>query len=489
MRHILALLALAGFAVAADPPAVTVDWSRTIARSQTELTIQVCPEPPLRRGYPIHDQLWKALRDMKSNVARIQFWHPYPRLGVAELEPPHDGVTSWDFSLIDPIVLDFVAASEGRPVMLNLSTLPQWMYRTPESVPYPKDPDEITWKYTQSTELRDPSLKEIVDYYHRVASWYVKGGFTDEAGKWHESGHHLKIAWWEVLNEVEQEHDISPAQYNAIYDAVVEDLHKLDPEMKFSGLALATPATGAEYIHTFLNPKDHKPGMPLDMFSYHFYAAGDVDESAEMQQRTFFHKADQFMATVHYVESIHRRLSPQTKTFINELGSFSPETLGTNQPIPASYWTLSGSMFAYLYPQLVREGIDLIGAAELIDYPGQFAGATLVDWVTGQPNARYRVLKLLRDNFGPGDTLVQTGLPSPFVAAQAFVTPKGERKLLIVNKRDHEVTLTLPVATSAQSQMDYVDPTTGSQPPGSTVLTGNSITLRSQAVAVITLKP
>ncbi|MGD0578641.1 MAG: glycosyl hydrolase family 39, partial [Bryobacteraceae bacterium] len=260
MRLTLAVLLFAGIAAAADPPAITVDWSRTVAKSRTELSIQVCPEPPLRRGYPIHDQLWKALREMKSNGARIQFWHPYPRLGVAELEPPRDGATAWDFSLIDPIVLDFVAASEGRPVMFNFSTLPQWMFRTPQPVPYPKDPDEITWKYTQASELRDPSLKEIVDYYHRLASWYIKGGFSDEAGKWHESGHHLKVAWWEVLNEIEQEHEISPAQYNAIYDAVVEDLRKLDPEMKFSGLALAGPGSGAEYIHTFLDPKKHKPG-------------------------------------------------------------------------------------------------------------------------------------------------------------------------------------------------------------------------------------
>jgi hypothetical protein len=489
MRHSLALLLVfTGFAVAADPLPVTVDWSRTVAQSHTELTIQVCPEPPLRRGYPIHDQLWKALREMKSNVARIQFWHPYPRLGVAELEPPHDGVTSWDFSLIDPIVLDFVAASEGRPVMLNLSTPPQWMYRTPQPVPYPKDPDEITWKYMQGTELRDPALKEIVDYYHRVASWYIKGGFTDEAGKWHESGHHLKIAWWEVLNEVEQEHDVTPTQYNAIYDAVVADLHKLDPEMKFSGMALAQPALTAEYIHTFLDPRLHKPGTPLDMFAYHFYAAADSDESDETQQRTFFHKADQFMATVRYIESIHRRLAPKTKTFINELGSFSPETLGANQPIPASYWTLSGSMFAYLYPQLVREGIDLIGAAELIDYPGQFAGATLVDWVTGKPNARYWVVKLLRDNFGPGDALVQTSNPSQSFSAQAFVTPKGERKLLLVNKRDHEVTLTLAIPSDANSKMEYVDQTTGYGPPAPLALTGSLVTLRSQAVAVITLK-
>ena len=488
MRLTFVLLFFAGLAAAADPPAVTVDWSRTVARSRTELTIQVCPEPPLRRGHPIHDQLWKALREMSSNGARIQFWHPYPRLGVAELEPPRDGATSWDFSLIDPIVLDFAAASEGRPVMLNFSTLPQWMFRTAQPVVYPKDPDEITWKYTQGTELRDPSLKEIVEYYHRLASWYSKGGFTDEGGKWHESGHHLKIAWWEVLNEIEQEHDISPAQYNAIYDAVADDLRKLDPEMKFSGLALAGPGSAAEYIHTFLDPKKHKPGIPLDMFSYHFYAQSDPDESEEMQQRTFFHKADQFMIAVRYIESIHRRLSPGTKTYINELGSFSPEALGT-RPIPASYWTLSGSMFAYLYPQLVREGIDLIGAAELIDYPGQFAGATLVDWVTGKPNARYWVVKLLRDNFGPGDTLVETGHPPQMVSAQAFVTPKGERKILLVNKRDHEVSLDLPVSADARTKMDFVDPTTGFEPPGSTVLTGNRVTLRAQAVAVITLKP
>ncbi len=489
MRQFVALFLLTGFVVAAEQPGITVDWDKTIARSHTELTIQVCPEPPLRRGYPIHDQLWKALRDMQSNVARIQFWHPYPRLGVAELEPPHDGVTSWDFSLIDPLVLDFVAAAEGRPVMLNLSTPPQWMYRTPLPIPYPRDPDEITWKYLQSTELRDPSLKEIVDYYHRVASWYLKGGFTDELGKWHASGHHLKIAWWEVLNEVEQEHDVTPEQYNAVYDAVVEDLHKLDPGLKFSGLALATPALGAEYIQTFLNPGKHKPGIPLDMFSYHFYAAGDFDETPEMQQRTFFHMADKFMATVHYVESIHRHLSPQTRSFINELGSFSPETSGANQPIPASYWTLSGSMFAYLYPQLVREGVDLIGAAELIDYPGQFAGATLVDWVTGRPNARYWVVKLLRDNFGPGDALVQTGSPSQAVSAQAFVTAKGEKKLLLVNKRDREIALALPLSANSRSRLDYVDPTTGFEPPRSTVLTGNLVTLRPQGVAVVTLQP
>jgi hypothetical protein len=41
----------------------------------------------------------------------------------------------------------------------------------------------------------------------------------------------------------------------------------------------------------------------------------------------------------------------------------------------------------------------------------------MVDWNTGQPNARYWVLKLLRDNFGPGDKLVETSVGAPHIYA------------------------------------------------------------------------
>jgi hypothetical protein len=32
----------------------------------------------------------------------------------------------------------------------------------------------------------------------------------------------------------------------------------------------------------------------------------------------------------------------------------------------------------------------------------------MVDWTNGKPNARYWVLKLVKNNFGPGDTLLGT---------------------------------------------------------------------------------
>ena len=69
--------------------------------------------PPLQRGTPVHDNAFKALDDLVADYVRYVPWLPYPKLGVAELEPPKDGKTSWDFTLIDPMTIDFLEAHEG----------------------------------------------------------------------------------------------------------------------------------------------------------------------------------------------------------------------------------------------------------------------------------------------------------------------------------------------------------------------------------------
>lgn len=106
----------------------------------------------------------------------------------------------------------------------------------------------------------------------------------------------------------------------------------------------------------------------------------------------------------------------------------------------------------------------------LIDYPGQFAATSLLNWDTGQPNARYRVLNLLRDNFNPGDKLVETHLESAPVLAQASVTSRGERKILLVNKRDRQIEVSVP--GSGGGAAEVVDVTTGSSPRGHHQLDG-----------------
>src|SRR6185295_5686525 len=104
--------ALVATAQAQDqPPKVTVDWGKVVGVSKTTPTLQVVVNPPLRRGTPVHDGAFQALKDLQADYVRYVPWLPYPRLGVAELEPPKDGKTSWDFSLIDPMTIDFLEAT------------------------------------------------------------------------------------------------------------------------------------------------------------------------------------------------------------------------------------------------------------------------------------------------------------------------------------------------------------------------------------------
>ncbi len=155
------------------------------------------------------------------------------------------------------------------------------------------------------------------------------------------------------------------------------------------------------------------------------------------------------------------------------------------QPIPASYWNLTCAMYAYLFGEMTRIGIDVAGESQLVGYPTQFPSVSMVDWTNGKPNARFWAFKLLKDNFGPGDTLVETKLESPYVYALGVVKPDGKRRLLLVNKRDREAALA--VAGAAGGRIDFVDATTKFDPPGSQKLEGDVVALRGLAVAVLTL--
>jgi hypothetical protein len=195
---------------------ITVSWDHIERVSQTSATLQVVVNPPLRPGSAIKDRAYQEVKQLGADYVRYVPWLPYPKLGVAELEPPANGKTSWDFSLIDPMTKDFLNATQGHSVILNFSTIPAWLFKTGKPVIYPKDPNQVDWRYTQGTELRDPSGKELGDYYARLVSWYVKGGFTDEFGKRHESGYHFSIPYWEVLNEVDFEHSMTAEQYTQL---------------------------------------------------------------------------------------------------------------------------------------------------------------------------------------------------------------------------------------------------------------------------------
>lgn len=473
---------------------IDINWDKTVIVSRSTPTLQVVTNPMLNPGSPIHDGAFAALKMLGADYVRFVPWLPYPKIAVAELRPPTADHTSWDFTYIDPVTKDFLAATAGHSTIINFSTIPAWMFKTDNPVTYPEDPSQVFWNYTQGTELRDPSGKEVGDYYARLVSWFTKGGFTDENGKRHESGYHYKFPYWEVLNEVDFEHQTTPEQYTERYDAIVSAIHKVSPDTKFIGLALAAPSANPKYFEYFLNPKNHRPGIPLDYVSFHFYATPAIDEGPDGWQHAFFNQADGFLGVTRYILAIRDRLSPETKIDTDELGVILPTdgleiraSKALPDHIPHRYWNAAAALYAYLFAELSKMGVDVIGESQLVGYPSQFPSVSMVDYNNGKPNARCWVLKMLIENFHPGDRLVKTTPPSddeevqPYV--QGFVAAQG-RRILVVNRSNKEETTTVPSGFE-HAQFATVDEATGDDPPRTGTLTGPQLTMAPFAVTVL----
>lgn len=468
-------------------PAVSVDWTKTVTVSRATPTLQVVVNPQLLRGAKLHDGSFAALKLLGADYVRYVPWLPYPKQAVAELEPPTKERTSWDFQYIDPTLDDFMQATAGHSVMLNFSTMPAWLWKTDKPVTYPSDPNQVFWGYTQGTEIVDPTYKQAADYYARLLSWYTKGGLTDENGKWHASGHHYKIAYWEVLNEIDFEHHWTPEGYTKFFDAVVEAMRKVQPDLKFVAIAAAAPRDDGAMWEYFLNPKNHKPGANVDFISYHFYATPPRGEPFAAMQYTFFDQADGFLTGTKFIEQIKQRMMPATKTDLNELGVILPTDNDSNNgkgsvAEPEGYWNLASALYAYLYVKSAQMGIDVVGESQLVGYPTQYPSVSMMNYNTAQPNPRFWTLKLLHDNFGPGDKLVATTSAGSDMTVQAFDTSRG-KKILVLNKR--AVPQTLKLGGDTAKAITYVAPSTGDNPPVTKTISGNEIALEPFEVAVI----
>ncbi|MGC8548841.1 MAG: GH39 family glycosyl hydrolase [Acidobacteriaceae bacterium] len=480
--------------VSSQQPEIKVEWQHKLRVSRSTPTLQVVVNPMLSPGAPLHDGAFDALKKLGANYVRYVPWLPYPKMAVAELKPPTADHTYWDFSHIDPITTDFLEATRGHSTVMNFSTIPEWMFKTAKPVEYPANPDQVAWHYEQGTELRDPSCKELGEYYARLVSWYTKGGFRDEHGKWHHSGYHYQFPYWEVLNEVDFEHDTTPQLYTREYDAIVSAIHRVSPKTKFMGLALANPSGGARYFEYFLNHKNHRPGIPIDYISFHFYATHLQGEGPKEWPHTMMDEASRFLDTTQYILALRNVLSPKTKIDTDELGVILPPGgVGPNAgdaahpAIPKIYWNAAASLYGYLFVQLSRMGVDVIGESQLVGYPSQYPSVSMIDYTNGKPNARYWVLKMLVDNFHPGDVMELTDQPAVGhghpVLAQGYDTPQG-RKILVVNMSDESHVVEAPVSF-VDARFETVDEATGDDAPRTGTLDGRELTLAPFAVTVL----
>ena len=149
--------AVGALSAAEQPVKIEVHWDKVIRVSKTKPTLLLGASPTLARNAPLHDRILKTVGDLGAEDVRYAGGgYVFPHFGVAELDPPTATKTSWDFSYIDPITEDVMKMNQGRPIVLNFSAIPEWMFKTPAPVPYPADPSKAAWHYEQGRELRDP---------------------------------------------------------------------------------------------------------------------------------------------------------------------------------------------------------------------------------------------------------------------------------------------------------------------------------------------
>ncbi len=489
---------------------VAVAWDDITNVSGATPTFQTVVMPQMLPGSPLRKPILDSMAGLKAKNIRLVPWFTSPRLSVAQLSPPGPKRTSWDFRNIDSQVIPFLEATKGMEPVLNFSVIPRWMFKTTGDVTVPAELDKIIWNYSSASgtgapvtggdagaDLVDPSGQQIGDYYGRVVSWYTKGGFTDEKGVYHKSGHAYTIPWWEVLSELDN--GLNVKQYTKLYDVIVASIKAVSPQTKFTGLNLWCPSESCTpaNIEYFLDPKNHAPGIPIDAIGYHSYIVPTAEQTAEHWQYTFFQHADQLLDTVRFVEQIKNRLRPEARIDLNEVGCILPGDMmdvgrGAQglpplmKDVPPLYWNACGAYYAYVFAGFAQQGIDVVvRKSQLYGYPGQFATVSMLYPETGRPNARYQVLDLLVRNFRSGDKLARTTLMSPDVAAQAFVTEGGKR-LLLVNKRNRRVSVSLKDVVG-QVEMEVVDPESAGHSPRRTLAEGGEISLNPFAVAVLAM--
>lgn len=479
------------------PPVIAIGWNDIIATSEVNATTQIGGAGP----GPLHDKIYQELHAFYPEYPRWQLWgggSKNANLGNAEPLPPKNGVTHWDFSAIDPSFTAFVHAVKGRQYLVDMAVTPNWMY-APNPDIGKSELGPLARVHTKRKLVVTPQV--FADYYARAVSWWEKGGFTDEYGKWHASGHHFRIPYWEVLNERNMA-GMSPAEYTRLYDASVLAIRKVDPSMQFVGLALAHVWAYPKYITYFLSPKNHEPGVPLNAISLHFYAKyGPLDPHA-VQVSTTFDQARRFINSIQYVDAIRDLLSPSTEIMVDELGTI----IGTEAPqVPwpkdlrgdvPFHLRLSAAMYGFLYGSMAQLGVISAGQSSFGagSSSGGRVGAYVADpmlTATGEPNIRYKVARLLMTEFPPGSKVVgsYTGVGiwrNPFpIYVQAYITPNGVRKVLIVNKRDVPDSAVIPEAKGGE--IHYIAAGLGNSWYNERVAKDDLVTLGGLEVAILTM--
>ena len=203
-----------------------------------------------------------------TTLRLLQAWNPpLVRLhfGFRSRVPalPEATPGAWNFHTTDTAIANLRA--RGITYLLNVRSAPPWMFNR--------------WG-----QLRDPSGGEFAQYMARLVGWYNKGGFTDEGGQFHASGHVGWVGTWEIWNEPNSGYEIpapvaDPAatwmqagDFARLYDTVVRAMRAVDGSISVGGPAMS-PGGDAGYLRDFVFTAQ----QPIDFVSLHYYPIWRAD--------------------------------------------------------------------------------------------------------------------------------------------------------------------------------------------------------------------
>ncbi|CAF1541147.1 unnamed protein product [Rotaria magnacalcarata] len=73
----------------ADPFLIEIYWTTHDYNLHTVASLQVVTNPLATREFsPVHQQVFANLKQLNAEYTRYAVWFPYPKLAVAELDPP-----------------------------------------------------------------------------------------------------------------------------------------------------------------------------------------------------------------------------------------------------------------------------------------------------------------------------------------------------------------------------------------------------------------
>ncbi len=243
----------------------------------TQVTIQVGPN-----GSPLYPNVSTTV-DAATYLMPSQYSGANAALHALALwQPPlvrlhfgFHGITSlpesqeyvWDFTRPDTAIANLRA--QHTSYILNVRTAPPWMFNA-----YGK--------------LRDGTFHEYAAYLARLVGWYNKGGFTDEKGVYHKSGHYGWVHTWEIWNEPSSSGELpvpvpdktaqflDPVSFARLFNTVVAAMRAVDPTIIVGGPAINghTPTAWSNYIAPFVQNLNE----PLAFISFHMYPTGYVTD-------------------------------------------------------------------------------------------------------------------------------------------------------------------------------------------------------------------